>query len=50
MVLEYLAYRLYNLVTPLSYRVRAAQVTYRNGDLDKPPCQFLDDLLNPTTP
>ena len=28
-VLEYLAYRLYNLVTPMSYRVRAAQVTYR---------------------
>lgn len=33
-VLEYLAYRLYNLVTPLSYRVRAAEVTYRNGDKD----------------
>lgn len=31
-VLEYLVYRLYNLVTPLSYRVRAADVTYRNGD------------------
>jgi hypothetical protein len=33
-VLEYLAYRLYNLVTPMSYRVRAADVTYRNGDKD----------------
>jgi hypothetical protein len=33
-VLEYLAYRLYNLITPLSYRVRAADVTYRNGDKD----------------
>lgn len=33
-VLEYLAYRFYNLVTPLSYRVRAAEVTYRNGDKD----------------
>jgi hypothetical protein len=33
-VLEYLAYRLYNLVTPMSYRVRAAEVTYRNGDKD----------------
>ena len=33
-VLEYLAYRLYNLVTPLSYRVRAADVTYSNGDKD----------------
>ncbi|MBL8550085.1 MAG: hypothetical protein JNJ73_08860 [Hyphomonadaceae bacterium] len=27
-VLEYLAYRLYNVVTPLSYRVRAARITY----------------------
>jgi hypothetical protein len=33
-VLEYLAYRLYNLVTPMSYRVRPADVTYRNGDKD----------------
>jgi hypothetical protein len=33
-VLEYLAYRLYNLVTPMSYRVRAADVTYRKGDKD----------------
>jgi hypothetical protein len=31
-VLEYLAYRLYNLLTPMSYRVRAADVTYRTGD------------------
>jgi len=28
-MLEYLAYRLYATVTPLSYRVRPAQVTYR---------------------
>ncbi|WP_372782204.1 hypothetical protein [Phenylobacterium sp.] len=33
-VLEYLVYRLYNLVTPMSYRVRAAQVSYRTGDKD----------------
>jgi hypothetical protein len=33
-VLEYLVYRLYNLVTPMSYRVRAAEVTYRTGDRD----------------
>ena len=33
-VLEYLAYRLYNLVTPMSYRVRAADVTYRKDDKD----------------
>ncbi len=33
-VLEYLAYRLYNLVTPMSHRVRAAQVTYRTGPAD----------------
>ncbi|HEX7761474.1 MAG TPA: hypothetical protein VF459_18350 [Caulobacteraceae bacterium] len=33
-VLEYLAYRLYNLITPMSYRVRAADVTYRKDDSD----------------
>jgi hypothetical protein len=33
-VLEYLVYRLYNLVTPASYRVRAAEVTYRTGEKD----------------
>lgn len=33
-VVEYLAYRLYNLVTPLSYRVRAAEVTYRASAAD----------------
>jgi len=31
-VLEYLAYRLFNVITPMSYRVRAAEVTYRNAD------------------
>jgi hypothetical protein len=30
-VLEYLAYRLYNLMTPMSFRVRAADVTYQNS-------------------
>jgi hypothetical protein len=30
--LEYLAYRLYNTITPLSFRVRPAQVTYRDTD------------------
>lgn len=30
--LEYTAYRLYNEITPLSYRVRPAQVTYRDTD------------------
>lgn len=33
-VLEYLAYRLYNLITPMSYRVRAADVTYRKDGGD----------------
>ena len=33
-VLEYLAYRIYNLITPMSYRVRAAMVTYRNDEHD----------------
>ena len=31
-VLEYTAYRLYNEVTPLSFRVRPARVTYRDTD------------------
>src|ERR1700761_2985993 len=31
-ILEYTAYRLYNLITPISYRVRSAQVTYRSGE------------------
>ncbi len=30
--LEYTAYRLYNEITPLSYRVRPVQVTYRDTD------------------
>jgi hypothetical protein len=30
-MLEYLVYRLYNQITPMSYRVRAAEVTYRDG-------------------
>lgn len=36
-VLEYLSYRLYNEITPLSFRVRPAQVTYRdtNGRRDE---------------
>jgi hypothetical protein len=33
-VLEYLAYRLYNVITPVSYRVRAAEVTYRTAASD----------------
>lgn len=31
-VLEYLAYRMYNEVTPLSFRVRPVRVTYRDTD------------------
>jgi hypothetical protein len=31
-VLEYLAYRFYNLMTPMSFRVRPADVTYHNND------------------
>ena len=31
-VLEYTAYRLYNQITPLSFRVRPARVTYRDTD------------------
>ncbi|MGA0603416.1 hypothetical protein ACO2Q3_22095 [Caulobacter sp. KR2-114] len=48
-VLEYLAYRLYNLVTPQSFRVRAAEVTYRNADGSGAPVKrfgFLIEDLN----
>jgi len=31
-VLEYLAYRLYNVITPVSYRVRAVRVTFHDSD------------------
>ncbi len=31
-VLEYLTYRLYNEITPLSYRVRPVRTTYRDSD------------------
>jgi hypothetical protein len=31
-VLEYTAYRLYNEITPLSFRVRPARITYRDSD------------------
>lgn len=31
-VLEYVAYRIYNLFTPMSFNVRPAQVTYRDTD------------------
>ena len=33
-MLERLAYQLYNVVTPFSYRVRPAQVTYRSSEKD----------------
>jgi hypothetical protein len=40
-LLEYTAYRLYNVITPLSYRVRAARVTYRdNREPRRPQTQF----------
>jgi hypothetical protein len=32
--LEYLVYKLYNLITPISFRVRAAEVTYRDSATD----------------
>lgn len=32
--LEYLIYKLYNLITPMSFRVRAAEVTYRDSSAD----------------
>ena len=33
-ILEYLIYKLYNLITPASLRVRAAEVTYRENAAD----------------
>jgi hypothetical protein len=33
-ILEYLIYKLYNLITPESFRVRAAEVTYRENAAD----------------
>jgi hypothetical protein len=33
-VLEYLAYKLYNLITPVSFRARPADVTYRTSAAD----------------
>lgn len=40
-VLEYLAYRLHNEITPLSYRVRPARITYRDGSRDETQFNFL---------
>ena len=39
-VLEYLAYRLYNLITPVSFRARPADVTYRTGAADAGTTRF----------
>jgi hypothetical protein len=39
-VLEYLAYRMYNLITPLSFRVRGADITYRSSGADKGVTRF----------
>jgi hypothetical protein len=39
-MLEYLVYKLYNLVTPFSLRVRAAEVTYRTGPADAGTTRF----------
>ncbi len=39
-ILEYLAYRIYNVLTPFSFRVRAADVTYRSGEADKGTTRF----------
>lgn len=35
-VLEYTAYRLYNAVTPMSFRVRPLQVTYHDNESQRP--------------
>ncbi len=49
-VLEYTAYRLYNEITPLSFRVRPVRVTYRDTERGRDEAQFnflvedVDDL------
>jgi hypothetical protein len=46
-VLEYLAYKLYNLITPMSFRARAADVTYRKDETDAGVTRFgflLEDI------
>ncbi len=46
-MLEYLAYKLYNVITPVSYRVRSAEVTYRKDDKDTGVTRFgylIEDL------
>jgi hypothetical protein len=46
-VLEHLAYRMYNVITPMSFRVRSAEVTYRDGPSAKGVTRFgyvLEDL------
>jgi hypothetical protein len=39
-ILEYTAYRLYNLITPISFRVRSAEVTYRTSASDAGTTRF----------
>ena len=39
-MLEYLAYRLYNLITPMSFRARPAEVTYRTSETDAGTTRF----------
>jgi hypothetical protein len=36
LVMEYMTYHLYNVVTPMSFRVRPAQVTYHDADGRRP--------------
>ena len=46
-MLEYLAYKLYATLTPIGYKARAAQVTYREGEKDSGVTRFgfiLEDL------
>ncbi|HEY1878808.1 MAG TPA: hypothetical protein VGG68_02630 [Caulobacteraceae bacterium] len=48
-MLEYLVYKLYNLITPMSFRVRPAEVTYRNGPTDRGVTRFgylIEDVHN----
>jgi hypothetical protein len=44
-VLEYLAYRFYNLITPLSFRVRPVEVSYQEAGAASPPERHFGFLI-----
>lgn len=45
LLLEYAAYRLYNAISPLSFRVRLARIDYYDGDAERPAVSRLGFLI-----